>query len=237
MWTYRLQVEADNSLSCYFITLTLNETDGNVYKSDVQNFIKRFRKNTDLKMRYYAIAEYGTNTWRPHYHALIFFQQNVEFHYMYYHVQKAWSTKEKVLGNIHVGSISTASIHYCTKHHITKLLTPEGLNKTFALMSQGIGRQYVEKYRKHHEDDIERAYVVSLGGLKQSMPRYYKDKLYTKTEKALIAIMSKPKELVSQADYLFLNSKKTESDYYRYLEQFKNDTCRKLSKIQKKSVL
>ena len=48
-----------------------------LYYPDVQRFIKRLRKQIttlfkDEKIRYYAIGEYGTSSYRPHWHILLF---------------------------------------------------------------------------------------------------------------------------------------------------------------------
>lgn len=48
-----------------------------LYYPDVQRFIKRLRKQIstlfkDEKVRYYAIGEYGTSSFRPHWHLLLF---------------------------------------------------------------------------------------------------------------------------------------------------------------------
>jgi hypothetical protein len=59
-----------------FITLTYSNenlpSDRSIHKSHVQKFIKRLRKNTGKKIRYFACGEYGSKTGRPHYHAIIF---------------------------------------------------------------------------------------------------------------------------------------------------------------------
>ena len=39
-------------------------------KSDFQKFIKRLRKDYDIK--YFACGEYGDKTLRPHFHAILF---------------------------------------------------------------------------------------------------------------------------------------------------------------------
>ena len=50
-----------------------------LYYPDLQRFIKRFRKLISKlfpneKIRYYAIGEYGTSSYRPHWHILLFTQ-------------------------------------------------------------------------------------------------------------------------------------------------------------------
>lgn len=48
-------------------------------KKDVQNFLKRLRyyvaKETNSRFRYFCVGEYGCQTFRPHYHLLLFFDE------------------------------------------------------------------------------------------------------------------------------------------------------------------
>lgn len=60
-----------------FITLTYSPEylppDGSLRKKDFQLFIKNLRKKiAPKKVRYYHCGEYGDNTNRPHYHAILF---------------------------------------------------------------------------------------------------------------------------------------------------------------------
>lgn len=38
----------------------------------LRNFLKRLRHHQQIKLRYFAVGEYGSETWRPHYHLGIF---------------------------------------------------------------------------------------------------------------------------------------------------------------------
>ena len=75
-WTIRLLEEFKDSLECIFLTLTYSDEsvhyDGNVHKEHIQKFWKRLRKRLGSRqIRYYAVGEYGTKTFRPHYHAIV----------------------------------------------------------------------------------------------------------------------------------------------------------------------
>lgn len=86
-WADRMMLELESSKKGIFVTLTYNnnhvpftedEYTGefgvlSLDKRDVQLFFKRLRKRyPDKEIRYYLSGEYGTNTKRPHYHAIIF---------------------------------------------------------------------------------------------------------------------------------------------------------------------
>ena len=87
-WADRMMFELDHTGKGVFLTLTYNnahvpigmldnETElplsYSLNKEDLQKFWKRLRKKFDDKeLRYFACGEYGTNTFRPHYHAIVF---------------------------------------------------------------------------------------------------------------------------------------------------------------------
>lgn len=82
-WTFRLWQESRHSQNSNFLTLTYDKESlrygakgPTLYKKDVQDFIKRLRKNNlkqwKEKIIYYAVGEYGDETERPHYHLIIF---------------------------------------------------------------------------------------------------------------------------------------------------------------------
>lgn len=149
-------------------------------KKDMQDFMKRLRKHHKEKLVYYLAGEYGTDTKRPHYH-IILFNANMDT------VNRAWK-----LGHIHFGNVSEASIGYCLKYINKTGNAPshgrDDRQPEFQLMSKGIGKNYLKKQmtRWHKKDLINRYYIPLKDGKKIAMPRYYKDKLYTKHQKQII---------------------------------------------------
>lgn len=85
-WADRMVLELDHSKKAVFLTLTYNqehvpcrmdastgEAVLSLNKRDLQLFFKRLRKKfPDIDFRYCAVGEYGSNTQRPHYHAILF---------------------------------------------------------------------------------------------------------------------------------------------------------------------
>ena len=73
-WQLRLQHELlSYNYNAMFLTLTYDDdnlpTNETLVKKDVQDFIKRLRKfYNDVKIRYFAVGEYGSEKHRPHYH-------------------------------------------------------------------------------------------------------------------------------------------------------------------------
>lgn len=69
-------LEAAQHETNIFATLTYDVAHcpggGNLNPKHLQDFIKRLRKSTTNKLRYYCCGEYGEKTGRPHYHLAIF---------------------------------------------------------------------------------------------------------------------------------------------------------------------
>lgn len=186
-WTNRLEIELKYSTSAYFITLTYDPDhipeNGNLVKKDVQDWLKRLRKKiSPTKIKYYLVGEYGTTTKRPHYHALIFNLPG-DMTESYRLILNSWQN-----GLIHVGKVTSASIAYCTKYMIQKQYE-EFEVKPFSLMSKrpAIGAVYVKDAKKWHRDDKERFYMVKQDGEKARLPRYFREKVYTKLERQVYA--------------------------------------------------
>lgn len=185
-WSFRLMQEYKAAKSAAFITLTYSDKflpETGLSKRHFQLFMKRLRKKSGERLRYYAVGEYGTKTGRAHYHAIVFnFQGNESF------LKSAWSTREgEPYGLVHIGKVNEASIRYTTKYVIQRLAhTSKVLNPPFALMSRsyGLGANYltdemVEWHRgakRHHDSSpaTARNYTM-VNGKKGRLPRYYKN--------------------------------------------------------------
>lgn len=221
MWTIRLLEEAKIHKEMCFITLTYDEkyltygADGleTLVKRDLQLFIKRLRKNTSKKIRYYAVGEYGPETFRPHYHIIAY---GIDIN-SYKQIVESWN-----LGFVTVGENHERRMGYITKYHVNRGQYKQGTLPPFSLMSTrpGLGFNYIERMWKHHYKNIDNCYYADFEK-KLPLPRYYKKKLYSQSQLDLIAkAVSEDytKELVEE--YKRLNPGKT---YFKYrLDQIKN---------------
>ena len=79
-WSMRVIHELAGYKDAVFLTLTYSDDhlpdNGSLVVADLQKFFKRLRKqyakrNTCIKLRYYACGEYGDRHGRPHYHAIV----------------------------------------------------------------------------------------------------------------------------------------------------------------------
>lgn len=223
-WSFRLMEEERNSKSAHFITLTydplkMSKDSGHITqngymqisKRDVQLFFKRLRRRNAEKIKYYAVGEYGGKTLRPHYHAIIY---NVELPT----IQPAWDQ-----GHIHYGTVTGASIGYCMKYMCKKGKIPLHRNDDrqpeFGLMSKGIGECYLnEQMVKWHRNVMnDRMYCTTVQGQKIAMPRYYKNKIYSKAERATIGEV-----LAHRMEEELIEEMANQGEQY-YRNQFYND--------------
>jgi len=197
-WSFRLIKEGERSETALFVTLTYDTKyvpltkNGfmTLNKRDIQTYMKRLRKLSDKKLKYYVCGEYGSKRDRPHYHLIIFNSNPID-------VEKAWSYYKAGIGNVPIGSIyigevNEASIGYTLKYMQKPGKIPKHKNddrlKEFSLMSKGLGQNYLSNnmIAWHKNDLVNRMYVPIVGGKKIAMPRYYKDKVYSETQKMII---------------------------------------------------
>lgn len=190
-WTIRMSYELKEAKNADFITLTY--TDENVprnrcgapvlNKPDVQKFLKRLRHHEKgNKIKYFICAEYGEQTFRPHYHAIIF-NLSKKGDELLKHLLEVWNK-----GLVHLGEVTPASIKYVTGYIVQqqKSTSHDGGElyvRPFALMSKGLGLSYVQKHKDWHKADLSRNYVVMEEGKKARLPRYFKEKIYSKAER------------------------------------------------------
>lgn len=85
-------------------------------KNDIQNFIKRLRKYSPCKLRYFITSEYGDNNLRPHYHGLIYFDSYLEFPLVHSLFKRSWSFGFMSFGENH-GIVKDARVfNYVSKY-------------------------------------------------------------------------------------------------------------------------
>ena len=174
--------------------------------TDLQKYFKRLRRLTDNKLKYYAVGEYGSKTQRPHYHAIIFNLPNTLLEYPR-QVLKAWQGQHVnyepfIRGNIDIANGCEATVRYVTNYIIKKQLyikpgqplvdlsTGESIiedrQREFSHMSKGMGKGWItDAMTKHVKNELSG--TVLINGSPIAIPRYYKDKMLTSTERARIS--------------------------------------------------
>lgn len=125
-WALRLMLESLYYRDSIFLTLTYDDLhiplvhNGDkcpysLKKDDLQRFWKRLRKDLDYqgrKIKYYAVGEYGDETFRPHYHAIVFGLSKYDEEL----IKDNWSN-----GLVDVGNVDMASCNYVAGYIQKKL--------------------------------------------------------------------------------------------------------------------
>lgn len=180
-WSIRLTQELKDAVSASFITLTYNDENnpGELEKSHLQKFFKRLRKKNQYKIRYYAVGEYGSENLRPHYHACVF---NVE--------EKNIMTLEQIWqkGFAKADPLTEGRIKYVTDYIQTKNNNVVGwdLTQPFAVMSKGLGLGYLTPEKIQYHRNTGNNFITKPGGIKVSMPRYYREKIWDQEQRSKI---------------------------------------------------
>lgn len=221
-WANRMSLEASYYDKNCFITLTYD--DDNVPRSEYidcdgglsesytlskrhwQLFMKRLRRHNEIldpvscevvpesRIRFYCAGEYGTNTMRPHYHAIIFnyWPDDAELHHCdsrgfgYYYSEtlaKLWP-----YGHHTITKVTWETCAY-TARYVTKKLGGQmkgfydtfNIQPEFSLMSlkPAIGRRFYDDNKDIIYDGIKPRIYLSTpqGGRSFNPPKYY-NKLY-----------------------------------------------------------
>ena len=196
-WANRCKHEASQWEANTFLTLTYDDEnlpkEGHLEAQALQRFIKRLRKhadtsstsirrNRDHNLRYFACGEYGETTQRPHYHAILFncgFDDKTR-------VGKDLYTSDTLkelwpYGSNTIGEATPAAANYIAQYSLKKQGAGEhdadGVWRPapFLRMSlrPAIGANWVDKYAS----DLTYGYLVTEGGRKHGIPRYYQKRL------------------------------------------------------------
>lgn len=186
-WMFRIFHEIKNQeMPGYFLTFTyhpkyVRRVAGKLSLRfrDVQKFFKRLRK-AGYYAKYICVGEYGGETFRPHYHLLLWTSAPVEV------IEKQW-----FLGLIHWGQITIASAMYCLKYIIQpkpdrsvyheRLGRLVEVEKPRAQFSRGLGLSYLDGsvYEWHTSDYNDPVVYSYIDGKKVALPRYYRNKIFT----------------------------------------------------------
>ena len=123
------------------------------------------------QLRYFAVGEYGSKTFRPHYHLILFNFSPIQIR----NLDKYWK-----FGSVKVGTVTPASMAYCSNYIM------EGDNnenswrdKQFNLMSKRpyMGYEYVEKNKAWIRNRLESTMLFE--GKKTTIPRTLYNKVYS----------------------------------------------------------
>lgn len=215
-WANRCLLESkDHEKNC-FITLTYDQqylprkkdcvkpktgevVDMNtLVKKDLQLFFKRLRKELDkqgIKIRYFACGEYGDQTERPHYHAIVFgwYPDDITINevkdssglgYRYYQsetLSRIWPQGIHVVADCTWETCAYVARYVCKKvKGIDKQLFDKiGIENQFVTMSRrpGIGLNWFNSHIDCYANFLNTYVGTDFGNRKISHNRYFDSKL------------------------------------------------------------
>lgn len=214
-WAFRLEQEARVSTYIHFVTLTYSPKyvplSENVLptlsKPDLQKFVKRLRKKYP-KLKYFAVGEYGTKSYRPHYHLIMYNVNDAD------DIRQAWTLHKEEIGGVHIGDdVTNGAIPYTLKYIFKKGQVPafeqDDRLPEFRLMSKKLGINYLTKatIKWHLTDFKNRQYVTTNNGIKIALPRYFRE--------ILLKINGKPRHWYTSDQATYMTR---DDDDYRTLE-------------------
>lgn len=213
-WSIRLQEENKVSLNSWFVTLTYNDQhlpvkDGYVTlrKNDLQKYFKRLRHDNN-KLKYYGVGEYGGKLYRPHYHAIVFNADPLS-------IVDKWSDKNGDIGNVKIGNVSDASINYVSGYIINKIhYASDKIQNPFAIMSKGLGKAFTENSRGFYREQNDYTYI-SKGGVRNSLPRYYRERIWNEAERKEISDRNKER-MKKEVEEIFYDEELNKRESIRY---------------------
>ncbi len=213
-WAMRCMHEASSHDENCFITLTYDDEHlpafGSLDRQAFSLFMKRLRKHYEpQRIRFYSCGEYGDESGRPHYHALLFgfdFPDKVVFCKRGDHT--CWRSPALELlwpfGLSELGSVSFDSAAYVARY-VVKKVTGEladahyervdsstgemvQIEREYATMSRkpGIGRDWIDKYK----GEVYRDDSVIVNGHHCKPVRYYDD-VMAKEQPELVAFLKR----------------------------------------------
>lgn len=201
-WTHRISLEALQHPENAFLTLTYSDdclpSDYSLNPKHFSGFMKRLRKRVSPRLvRYVGVGEYGDQTERPHYHAIIFNHPTClrGVSQVSRRTGRCCSvcdlyTSAWAQGHVHCGQVSLDSISYVCGYVVKKMTRSDdsrlnGRHPEFARMSNrpGIGASAMDDLSSlllglDLEDTIEDVpYTLRHGRREYPLGRYLRRRL------------------------------------------------------------
>lgn len=205
-WAVRCSLESKYHSSSYFCTFTYDELNlpyntyidvdtgvigykSTLVKKHFQDFIKRLRRryerDHDNKIRYYACGEYGTKTARPHYHAILFGLDipDLKFYtttplgdtlYTSDWLSSIWKKGYVIIGECTFESCAYVARYVCKKQYgeAAEIYDKYNFEPEFNLMSlkPAIGKRWFDD---HFDDVYPNDEIILPKGTCVKPPRYF----------------------------------------------------------------
>lgn len=197
-WKFRLKQEIKHqNMKGHFISLTFDERQyiklskeikfkgykkvNAIAKLAVKRFRERWRKKYKKSPRHFLVTELGTvNSKRLHLHGIIWTNEDKK------EIRRIWKYGNAWIGyNDQDTYVNEQSAGYIVKY-ITKPDENHPNYDPIVLASPGIGRAWLDTYEAKlaaYNGTETKDYYIDEQGFKQSIPAYYRRKMYTDEER------------------------------------------------------
>lgn len=247
-WLVRLEFEAQSHEYSSFVTLTYNDdnlpSDGSLHKEDFQKFMKLFRFYSNKKYKYYAVGEYGDQTKRPHFHAIIFglkpeCDESREL------VYESWKKCDEAIikdpEHHSVGTCTKDSMLYVCDYMQKKQYGINAENEygdklpPFSLCSQGLG---FSAFCNENIQNILKTGYLMYNSMKLPIPRYFRNKFdykvpYIISDSDVYKKFCLEHELVSYDEVEYLDKQALIHRYNPYYHAIKTQCPEHLEELEK----
>ena len=165
----------DDHVKMFNGTLTLHEPDMQLWFKKLRWHLEQEGCSTEIK--YFYCGEYGSETKRPHYHAIII---GVDIPTLRTLGNRLWKMCDPECYKVEL--ICPESIRYVTGY-ISKAVEADtiryakehGIQKPYQRMSKNIGLKWMSKNKKEIREKLS---IITIEGAIHPLPRYYKKKLH-----------------------------------------------------------
>lgn len=220
-------------------------------KRDFQLFMKRLRKRfPNQKIRFYACGEYGSQTLRPHFHAIIFgLDLNDRYFWKFNHehqplyrsptLEEIWPYGFALFGDVTWQTCAYTARYVMKKRggDLAKFYETFNLEPEFCLMSRkpGIARKY---YDEHHKDFYETGKILlsdCQGRHLDFKPPHYFDTLYDVENPERLEEIKENRKKIAQ-NMMALKLSKTSLSLLEYLAVEEYNFTHKVKRLQRSGV-
>lgn len=246
LWTHRLILEALKHEYSIFVTLTYDKNnyppDGSLQPRELQLFLKKLRQAVaPIKIRFYAVGEYGDLSGRAHYHLAIFGLNDIYAK----RVTDSWGK-----GMVHIGNLTLESAQYICGYTTKKLTSKddpklEGKHPEFARMSlrPAIGLSAMEDMHdfltteegsKHLLQTKDVPLFLRHGGKNLPLGRYLRSKLREKLDIPQSVATQNPQYLELQKEMSDMFEASSASNRWSKLRTYQKSTKSKIASVETK---
>lgn len=178
-WFIRLLSEYLNSENAVFFTLTYDDDhipkDHSVSRKDLWHFIRRLKQSQKQPLRYFCVSEYGDNTFRPHYHGILF---NIDLNFdnidsFHKYLQSKWK-----LGFVTTSRVTFRRLNYVVKYCVKSNLI-EGRTKPFLCCNHkpAIGECFLTRQMVNFIKN-EKKTLIQYHGYIRPLPKFYRKRIF-----------------------------------------------------------